>query len=86
MDGGNEKRVAIKLCFKDGLSATETLVLVQTAYGNEAVNRSKVFRLLSIMKSVSSRVFDFKIFSPKTFGPHCVFCNVWFISKHSMIV
>jgi hypothetical protein len=37
-DGGNEHRVAIKFCFKAGLSATETLVLVQKAYGNEAVN------------------------------------------------
>jgi hypothetical protein len=44
MDGGNEQRFAIKFCFKAGLSATETLVLVQKAYGNEAVNRSHVFR------------------------------------------
>jgi hypothetical protein len=43
MDGGNEQRVAIKLCFKVGLSATETLVLVQKTYGNEALNRSNVF-------------------------------------------
>jgi len=34
MDGRNEQRVAIKFCFKAGLSATETLVLVQKAYGN----------------------------------------------------
>jgi len=33
-------RVAIKFCFKAGLSATETLVLVQKAYGNEALKRS----------------------------------------------
>jgi len=44
MYGGNEKRVAIKCCIKAGLSATETLVLVQKAYGNEALNRSNVFR------------------------------------------
>jgi len=37
MDGGNE-RDAIKFCFKAGLSGTETLVLVQKAYGNEALN------------------------------------------------
>ena len=43
MDGGNEQRVAIKFCFKAGLSATETLVLVQMAYGNEAVKRSNFF-------------------------------------------
>jgi hypothetical protein len=42
MDGGNKKRVAIKFCFKAGLSATETLVLVQKAYRNEALNRSNI--------------------------------------------
>jgi hypothetical protein len=42
MDGGNEQRVAIKFYFKAGQSATETLVMVQKAYGNEAVNRSNV--------------------------------------------
>jgi len=47
MDGGNEQRVAIKFCFKPGLSAIDTLVLVQKAYRNEAVNRSKVFRWYS---------------------------------------
>jgi len=40
MDGGNEWRVAIKFCFKAGLSATETLVLVQKSYGNEDLNGS----------------------------------------------
>jgi len=40
MDDGKEQRVVIKLCFKDSLSAPETLVLVQKAYGNEALNRS----------------------------------------------
>jgi hypothetical protein len=47
MDGGNEQRVAIKFCFKAGLPATETIVLVQKAYGNEALNRSNVFRWYS---------------------------------------
>jgi hypothetical protein len=47
MDGGNEQRVAIKFCFKAGLSATKTLVLVQKAYRNEALNGSKVFRWYS---------------------------------------
>ena len=40
MDGGNEQRVAIQFCFKAGLSATETLVFVQRAYANEALNQS----------------------------------------------
>jgi hypothetical protein len=39
MDGGNEQRVAIKFCFKAGLYARETLVLVQKSYGNEAVRK-----------------------------------------------
>jgi transposase len=47
VDGRNEQRAAIKFCFKAGLSATETLVLVQKAFGNEAMNRSKVFRWYS---------------------------------------
>ena len=40
-------RVALKFCFKAGLSATETLVLVQKAYGNEALNWMNVFRWYS---------------------------------------
>jgi histone-lysine N-methyltransferase SETMAR len=44
MNGGNEQRVAITFRFKAGLSATETTVLVQKAYGDEALNRSNVFR------------------------------------------
>ena len=47
MDGGNVRGVAIKSCFKAGLSAMETLVLVQKAYKNEALNRSNVFRWYS---------------------------------------
>jgi hypothetical protein len=47
MDGGNEQRFAIKFCFKAGLSATETLVLVQKAYEIETVNRSNVSRWYS---------------------------------------
>jgi histone-lysine N-methyltransferase SETMAR len=40
-------RVAIKFCSRAGVSATETLELVQKAYGNEALNRSNVFRWYS---------------------------------------
>jgi hypothetical protein len=47
MDGGNEQRVAIKFYVKAGLSAIETLVLVQKTYGNETLNGSKVFRWYS---------------------------------------
>jgi hypothetical protein len=47
MDSRNKQGVAIKFCFKACLSATETLVLVQKAYGNQAVCRSDVFRWYS---------------------------------------
>jgi hypothetical protein len=47
MDGGDEQRVAIKFCFKAGLSVTETLVLVQKPYENEVLNRSNVFKWYS---------------------------------------
>ena len=50
MDGGNEQSVALNFCFTVGLYATETLVLVQKAYGNEALNRSKVFRWYSWLR------------------------------------
>ena len=46
MDGGNEQ-ICHKFCYESGLSATETLVLVQRADGNEARNRSKDFRWYS---------------------------------------
>jgi transposase len=46
-DGRNEQRVATKFCFKSGLSATETLVLVQKDYGKEALNRSNLYRWYS---------------------------------------
>jgi exoribonuclease II len=58
MDGGNEQRVAITCCFKAGLSATETLVLVQKAYGNEALNRSNAFRWYSRFRNGRELVED----------------------------
>ena len=42
MDGGYEQS-----CHKTSLSATETLILVQKAYGNEALNPSNIFRWYS---------------------------------------
>jgi hypothetical protein len=38
MDGGNEQGVVLTFCLKAGLSATETLIVVQKACGKEAVN------------------------------------------------
>ena len=39
-----EQRLAIKFCFKAGKSATETLQMVNVAYGDQALPRSNVFR------------------------------------------
>jgi hypothetical protein len=58
MDGGNEQRVAVKFCFKAGLSAIETLVLVQNAYGNEALKRSKDFSCYSRFREGRELVAD----------------------------
>jgi hypothetical protein len=58
MDGGNEQSFAIKFCFQAGLSGTETLVLVQKAYGNEVLNRSNVFRCYSRFRNGTDLVED----------------------------
>jgi hypothetical protein len=58
MEGGNEQRIAITFRFKAGLCATETLVLVQKAYGNEAVNRSYIFRWYSRFRDGGKLVED----------------------------
>jgi hypothetical protein len=39
-----EQRLAITFCFKGGKSATETLQMVNPAYGDQALFRSNVFR------------------------------------------
>jgi len=38
-----EQQLAIKLCFKAGKSATETLQMVNAAYGDQALSRPNVF-------------------------------------------
>jgi transposase len=39
-----EQRLAIRLYFKDGKCATETLQMVDAAYGDRALSCSNVFR------------------------------------------
>jgi transposase len=60
MDGGNEQRATKKFCFKAVLSVTETLVLVQKAYGNEVLKRSSVFRWYSRFRDRRELVEDDK--------------------------
>ena len=55
LDGGTEQRVAVKFCFKAGQSATELLVQAQKDYGNEALNRSNVFRWYSRFRDDDER-------------------------------
>ena len=38
-----EERYAIKFCFKHGKNATETYVMLQTAFGASCINRASVF-------------------------------------------
>jgi hypothetical protein len=60
MDGGTEQSFAIKVSFKAGPFAEETLVLVQKTYGSEAVNRSIVFRWCSRFRDGRELVGDEK--------------------------
>jgi len=38
-----EQRICIKFCFKIGKTATETIQLLQQAYGEDAMGRTQVF-------------------------------------------
>ena len=44
MDLSMEQWLAIKFCFEAGKSATETLQMVNAAYGDQALSRSNVFQ------------------------------------------
>ena len=65
MGGRNKQRVAIKFCFKAGLSVTETLILVQKACGNEPLNRSRLFRWYSQFRDGRELVVDERGGHPK---------------------
>jgi hypothetical protein len=39
-----EQRLAMKFCFKDGKCVTETLQMVNAAYGDQALSRLNIFR------------------------------------------
>jgi hypothetical protein len=58
MDGGDEQGSAITFCFITGLSATETLELVQRAYRNNSLKRSSVFKWYSRFRDVRYLVED----------------------------
>ena len=83
MDGGNEQRVAIKFCFKSGLSAPETLLLVQKANGNEALNGSDVFRWYSRFRDVRELVeYDVRGGRPKSTRTEVIIAAVGSLVKN----
>ena len=50
MDLSMDQRLAIKFCFKAGKSATESLQMVNTAYGDQPLSRSNVFRWYGLFR------------------------------------
>jgi len=44
MDQINEQRVCIKVCASLGKSATETLTMIQQAFGDQSLSRAQVFQ------------------------------------------
>ena len=81
MDGGNEQRVAIKFCFKAGLSVTETLVLVQKVYGNAGLNRSNFLGGILDFETEGSwyNLTGQVTVQNRLWGKHC--CCCWFSQK-----
>jgi len=75
-------RVAIKFYFKAGLSVTETLVLVQKAYGNEALNRSNIFRWFSRFRDRRELVDDKRGGRPKSTQTEVKIAAVADLVKH----
>ena len=58
MDFKHEQRVNIKFCVKLGKSATETLEMLQLAYGDDAMSRSRCFEWHARFKSGRTSVED----------------------------
>lgn len=58
MDSKIEQRVAIKFCFKAGKNATETVEMINLAYGDEALTRSNVFRWYGLFRDGRNEVED----------------------------
>jgi len=44
MDQGKEQRVCVKFCANLGKSATETLTMIQQAFGDQSLSRAQVFQ------------------------------------------
>ena len=53
-----EQRLAIKFCFKAGKSTTETLQMVNAAYGDQALSLSNVFRCYGRYRDVREDIED----------------------------
>lgn len=53
-----EQRIAIKFCFKLGKNTTETVQMLKTAYGDQALSKSQVCRWFKLLKEGREDVQD----------------------------
>jgi transposase len=60
MDPRKEQRVCIKLCANLGKSATETLTMIQQAFGDQSLSRERVFQWHARFKTGRTSVDDDK--------------------------
>jgi hypothetical protein len=58
MDALKEQRVCIKFCQKLGKTATETYKMLQQAFGETALSRSKIFERYSRFKNGRTSIDD----------------------------
>jgi len=54
----NEQRVCVKFCASLGKSATETLTMIQQAFGNQSLSRAQVFQWHALFKTGRTSVDD----------------------------
>jgi transposase len=58
MEATLEQRIAIKFCFKLGKNTTETVQMLKTAYGDQALSKSQVCRWFKLLKEGREDVQD----------------------------
>ena len=56
MDNLKEQRISAKFCVKLGKSTTETLAMLNTAYGNVAMKRSACFKWYKRLRGADNQL------------------------------